>query len=278
MAPVAALAASGGYNPFKRAWRFYERQLRTHPIATQSFSAALLWGAGDVLAQRLEGSKSPGKPLDVRRVLLTSAFAAGVVAPCGQAWYALLDRLCLRYGAPGSASFLAAKVLIDNFTFNPLSVTAFLVYGCAVIEGMTPSELASKLQADWGPTVAAELVVWPPVMCAIFAKVPVRHQVLAASVVTLFDVAFLSWVRDNDGFAACDGAPSQQQQEQQEQPKQQPKQQPKLQPKLQPRARAGAAASARQHEQQQWQWCLADVSSPEPTLAQMALASTSVRY
>lgn len=274
MAPVAALTASGGYNPFKRAWRFYERQLRQHPIATQSVSAALLWGAGDVLAQRLECAKSPGKPLDARRVLLTSAFAAGVVAPCGQAWYALLDRICLQYGAAGSASFLAAKVLIDNFTYNPLSVTAFLIYGCAVIEGMTPSELASKLQADWRPTVAAELVVWPPVMCAIFAKIPVRHQVLAASVVTLFDVAFLSWVRDNDGFAACEGAPSQPAQ----QPQREQRQPAQPSVKLQPRGQAGVAAGARQREQQQWQWCMADVSSPELTLGQMALASTSVRY
>jgi hypothetical protein len=46
-----SLAAGG---PFRRLWSAYERQLQRHPISTQMTTSFLLWGVGDVLAQRLE--------------------------------------------------------------------------------------------------------------------------------------------------------------------------------------------------------------------------------
>jgi protein Mpv17 len=41
-------------NPFKRAWAAYERQLERHPVPTQVATSCLLWGVGDLLAQRIE--------------------------------------------------------------------------------------------------------------------------------------------------------------------------------------------------------------------------------
>lgn len=47
-------ALLGGAGPFKRLWSAYENQLQRHPVPTQMTTSFLLWGAGDVLAQRIE--------------------------------------------------------------------------------------------------------------------------------------------------------------------------------------------------------------------------------
>lgn len=42
----------------RRAWSWYEHQLACRPWTTQASSSALLWGAGDAVAQTLEQSRS----------------------------------------------------------------------------------------------------------------------------------------------------------------------------------------------------------------------------
>lgn len=47
-------SASLIFNPLKQLWSAYERQLERRPVLTQMTTSAVLWGAGDVIAQRLE--------------------------------------------------------------------------------------------------------------------------------------------------------------------------------------------------------------------------------
>lgn len=49
---------------------------------TQVTTSALLWGCGDVLAQRV-GRIDKDQPLDKRRLALTAGFGAGFMGPCG---------------------------------------------------------------------------------------------------------------------------------------------------------------------------------------------------
>lgn len=49
----------------------------------QAATSAVLWGAGDLLAQRCE--KQQGPP-DLRRALLTSVFGGAVMGPFGHCW------------------------------------------------------------------------------------------------------------------------------------------------------------------------------------------------
>lgn len=41
-------------NGLKQLWSAYERQLERHPIPTQMTTSFLLWGSGDLIAQRIE--------------------------------------------------------------------------------------------------------------------------------------------------------------------------------------------------------------------------------
>lgn len=282
---AAALSASGGhFGPFNRLWKAYERNLRRHPVATQATTSGLLWGLGDMMAQRLE--RRGGGRVDKRRVALTAMFGATAIAPLGHLWYQALDVVCLRFGASGSVPFLAAKVALDNVIYTPAYVAAFFAYGCLCIDGMTPSAMAAKMSAEYWPTLATEAIVWPPIMAAIFARVPVPHQLLAVNTATLFDVIFLSWVRDQEDWAQSLGntiAAAQQQHRvaHQEQQQKQPAQQVPAFAAASVTSSSGGsgagslAARRRQQEQaRQWQVVLAD-TSPEPTLGDMALMAAS---
>jgi protein Mpv17 len=56
-----------------RAWSSYEGALERRPLATQATTSALLWGAGDLLAQRIERSEARA---DRRRAAAAAAAAA----------------------------------------------------------------------------------------------------------------------------------------------------------------------------------------------------------
>ncbi len=45
------------------------------------------------------------------------------------------------------------------------------------------------------PTYLAEIAAWPPVMAAIFTRLPTSHHLLAVNLVTVLDVAFLAVIR-----------------------------------------------------------------------------------
>lgn len=60
----------------------YERQLKRTPLAVQATTSAILWGVGDVLAQRLAEKRSLGD-IDKRRAFLTMAFGASFMGPVG---------------------------------------------------------------------------------------------------------------------------------------------------------------------------------------------------
>ena len=54
-------------------------------------------------------------------------------------------------------------------------------------------DVKKKMQADFVSTYLAELAFWPAFQALNFAKIPVRHQLLAVNVACLFDATFLCW-------------------------------------------------------------------------------------
>lgn len=54
------------------------------------------------------------------------------------------------------------------------------------------------MREEFVPTMLAEAMVWPPYMAFVFSRVPVKHQLLAVNIATLFDVCFLSCMRTKD--------------------------------------------------------------------------------
>jgi protein Mpv17 len=126
-------------------WRGYERALSRRPVLVQACTSALLWGAGDVIAQRV-AEQRPIEQLDGRRVVATATFGAVFMGPIGHWWYLGLDVLCARLWSRSSKSFLAAKLLADTFIFGPLYVLAFYLWGRCAARGVVVRVAAPSWQ------------------------------------------------------------------------------------------------------------------------------------
>ncbi|GFH13547.1 uncharacterized protein HaLaN_09449 [Haematococcus lacustris] len=121
-------------SPVARFWRAYETALKHQPLAVQSATAGVLWGAGDVLAQKLsDRERGMSKPLDLRHSALTSLFGAAVIGPLGSAWYAWLEAACT-FGQPCSLPVLAAKVLADATVWNAFNISSFFLWNELLLE------------------------------------------------------------------------------------------------------------------------------------------------
>lgn len=77
----SAMNFRGGRAALGRVWAGYEHTLSHHPIPTQVTTSALLWGLGDLLAQRVVEKR---EPLDKKRLLATAAFGASFMGPVGK--------------------------------------------------------------------------------------------------------------------------------------------------------------------------------------------------
>eukprot|EP00195_Chlamydomonas_chlamydogama_P009999 CAMPEP_0202906670 /NCGR_PEP_ID=MMETSP1392-20130828/39933_1 /ASSEMBLY_ACC=CAM_ASM_000868 /TAXON_ID=225041 /ORGANISM="Chlamydomonas chlamydogama, Strain SAG 11-48b" /LENGTH=189 /DNA_ID=CAMNT_0049595297 /DNA_START=112 /DNA_END=681 /DNA_ORIENTATION=- len=162
-------------------------------------TSALLWGLGDVLAQRLAEQR---KTLDQRRTGMTALYGGMFMGPVGHYWYLTLDQVVSRLFRPASPAFLAAKVIADTAILGPIYVMAFYAWGAMTIDGSGWQGFKEKLTKDFIPTYAAELCIWPAFQTFNFIKIPVEHQLLAVNLMTLVDASFLSWARNQDDWVA----------------------------------------------------------------------------
>ncbi|KAF8069472.1 mpv17 [Scenedesmus sp. PABB004] len=224
-------ASLPGGGPFGRLWGAYERQLEKHPILTQASTSAVLWGAGDLIAQRLEHIEARGAaqkaraaaaapargrgrgkaapppdagelelPYDWRRAVLTGGFGASFVGPLGHFWYIALDGWARRVLPGGGAAFIAAKVLLDTAAMGPFYVAAFFAWGCALIDRSGFAEFKRKMRCDFVSTLAAEVTLWPCVQAVNFCCVPLKHQLLVVNSMTILDAIFMSWARNQSDW------------------------------------------------------------------------------
>lgn len=170
-------------NPFKQLWSAYERQLERRPVLTQMTTSALLWGTGDLIAQRLEhweqqnnlkkqlATPTAAKPakgphpksaeveaatisslsqldIDWKRAVLTGLFGALFVGPVGHYWYMAIDRWCSKLAPARGPVFVASKVTVDTVAMGPFYVSAFFAWGCALMDGSGWTGLQHKMKVS----------------------------------------------------------------------------------------------------------------------------------
>ncbi|KAL6764387.1 hypothetical protein V8C86DRAFT_2475175 [Haematococcus lacustris] len=186
-------------SPVAHLWRAYESALQHRPLAVQSCTAGVLWGAGDLLAQKLTqgsgGKRSAAKPLDWRHSALTGVFGAAVIGPLGTAWYSWLEAAAAAaFGHLGAVPVLTAKVAADATAWNAFNIASYFLWNELLLERGNVSTWGTKMMQEFAPTFLAEAIAWPPIMAVIFARLPVSHHLLAVNLVTVLDVAFLAAV------------------------------------------------------------------------------------
>lgn len=168
-------------------------------------SSAVLWGLGDILAQRLEKSsdhtfdviKERHPTLDLKRLAMTTSYGTLFAGVVGHTWYTQLDKIAHTIARPGTVRFVAAKVFADTAFFGPVHVAAFFSL-LTLGEGGGFADIGAKLRADFLSTFTAELSVWPAAQALNFKFVPLQFQLLVVNTITILDAAFMSWVQHHD--------------------------------------------------------------------------------
>ncbi|KNE65450.1 hypothetical protein AMAG_11076 [Allomyces macrogynus ATCC 38327] len=162
----------------------YNRALAAYPILTQSAATAVLFAAGDVLAQQgVEGKGLAGH--EWARTGRLALFGLVVAGPALSHWYRFLDRrIVLRNAHP--LTTLSARVAMDQFVFSPVSVATFFTVNTLLEDGkLDMGKLKTKLSATYSTALVNNWKVWIPVQYANFWFVPVQHRLLVVNTVAL---------------------------------------------------------------------------------------------
>jgi protein Mpv17 len=178
-------------------WARYASALDRFPFRTQMASSAVIWFAGDVVAQRMAQrmAQSPGRdasPFDITRSLHHAWFGGLVEGTAGHVWYKQLDLWANRWFARGSSRFIAAKVAMDGLVFGPLHTGGYMGV-MSMIEGATVEEAIETVREKFRDAYLVELLGWSVVQALNFRFVPVTYHLLVVNCVTVADVAFVSW-------------------------------------------------------------------------------------
>jgi hypothetical protein len=206
---------------------WYLRTNEKRPFITAVVTAAGLWSVGDILAQQIslsssrlvaEATPSTGSAnssegedgqqgaerkipvqLDVRRLIGTTAEGCLISGGMGFFWYRFLDRAVTSMGyKAGTLRFVAAKLGLEMAIWHPFSLAAFWVL-LGVWNGHPHKQIKSELGKEFLPTLASEIALWTTLDIINFWKVPVRLQVIVASLGGLVEAILLSYVHER-GF------------------------------------------------------------------------------
>ncbi|KAM0752553.1 hypothetical protein T439DRAFT_371376 [Meredithblackwellia eburnea MCA 4105] len=157
----------------------YNSAVRVNPRTTQSATALVLFGAGDILSQQAIEKK--GRDHDLWRTARLALYGAGIFAPLVGGWYRTLDRLRL----PSRTVLVATKVGLDQFVAAPTMLAVFYS-SMTVLEGGGLSDIQQKLRSSWKTTVILNWGVFIPVQALNFGVIPAHLQLLSVNVVSLF--------------------------------------------------------------------------------------------
>lgn len=86
------------------------------------------------------------------------------------------------------------KLAADCFLFDPAYLALFFTT-TNVMEGRSPSEIATKLRTDLFPTYLVDIAVWFPIQTVNFRWVPVVYQALFVQSCNIGWNAYLSFVQ-----------------------------------------------------------------------------------
>jgi len=166
--------------------RWYNARLVKRPVLTQVITTAVLFGAGDVIAQQAVERRGLPKH-DYVRTARMAAWGGCVFGPIVVQWYKVLDRVKF----PGRPNLeLVSRVAADQIIFTPVNLMFFFT-GMTLLEGGDPKK---KLQNSYWETLKSNWLIWPGVQLANFKFVPLEHRLLVVNLVSLGWNSYLSYV------------------------------------------------------------------------------------
>ncbi|KAL5495889.1 SYM1 [Sanghuangporus weigelae] len=176
--------------------RAYNALLQRRPMATQCITGAVLFGAGDVIAQQAI-EKHPGRKYDFARTARLAFYGGALFGPIMTKWYQLLNRL--QFASPTKA--LVYRVWLDQAVLTPAAV-GFFFTSMTFLEGKGISEAKRRVEAAYIPTILRNWGVFVPTQVINFSVVPAHMRFVFVGVVSLFWNTYLSYANAQQAKAA----------------------------------------------------------------------------
>ncbi|RDB27213.1 Protein SYM1 [Hypsizygus marmoreus] len=166
--------------------RGYNTLLLRRPFLASCSTAAVLFGAGDVIAQ--QGVEKRGRAHDFARTARLTFYGGMMFGPCMTKWYQVLNSI--KFASPTRA--VLTRVALDQVVLTPVAV-AFFFGSMSFLEGK-PDEAVERIRAAYVPTLIRNWGVFIPTQIINFALVPPHLRFVVVSVVSLFWNTYLSAV------------------------------------------------------------------------------------
>jgi len=174
---------------FARLWARYNELLVTRPLISKGLTGGILFGGGDLLAQKLDGTLDT-KGYTPVRTARSFFWSAVCFTPIGHYWYV---HVLNKYLPATTTKAVLTKVALDQLTFSPFINAAFLSYS-ALSHGQGIEGVKSKCKSEYTNVLLANWTVWPIVQMINFKLVPVPLQMPVMNMVVFFWSAYLATV------------------------------------------------------------------------------------
>ncbi|KZS89938.1 hypothetical protein SISNIDRAFT_488800 [Sistotremastrum niveocremeum HHB9708] len=166
--------------------KLYNTALLRRPLVTQCATAAVLFGAGDVIAQQAIDRK--GADHDFARTARLTFYGGALFGPIMTKWYQWLGGI--KFSSPSRA--LASRVALDQLALTPVAV-GFFFTSMTLLEGQGLTEAQTRLESAYVPTLVRNWGVFVPTQILNFAVFPTHLRFVVVSVVSLFWNTYLSF-------------------------------------------------------------------------------------
>ncbi|ROT80846.1 Mpv17-like protein [Penaeus vannamei] len=160
--------------------------LDKYPVTRGMVAYAVLWPAGNLVQQGLDGSRTS---FDLWEALRYGLYGSCINAPLLYRWIKTVTFLI-----PGnSLRHAIAKGYVDQLVFAPFNISQFFL-GMSLLEGKAVDESICEWQDKMLPTWLVSLSIWPILQTLNFSLVPEKNRVMAISLGSFFWMVFLSYV------------------------------------------------------------------------------------
>lgn len=187
---VPGLAAVGSFAT--NLGRVYTQQLDQRPILTKSYTAGLIFGLSDYIAQKIEqpsdAEESP--KLDLTRLLASTLVGLLYFGPAAHYWYEMIFRLL-----PGTSLLSTMyKAFWGQVIFGPSFTCIFFATSLMQSGQFSLRSWFQKIRSDLPGAWLAGVGFWPLVDVISYSLIPVKWIPLFINMCSLVWTVYLSIV------------------------------------------------------------------------------------
>lgn len=189
-ASVPTIAAMGSF--LTTVGRIYTQQLDKFPILTKSYTAGLIFGLSDYIAQTIE--KNPedkkGSKINITRLITSALVGLLYFGPAAHYWYEIIFALL-----PGSSLWSTLqKAFWGQVIFGPSFTCIFFATSLIQSGQFSLKAWGQKIKSDLPGAWLAGAGFWPLVDLVSYSMIPVKWIPLFINMCSLVWTVYLSLI------------------------------------------------------------------------------------